>query len=218
MDNAPTSLSNTKTRRLKEIIREYSRQLGLSDPGDRFTSRQHIIRICNKFPKIRAAVRPLGGKLTGEQSALFLRYMVENPIGDFHVGMSVGADRPAKANPKIDRNVLKKAKRKEAKSRLAFYDSWDWKKARYQILQKYGPRCMLCGSTRADLDLDGNPVRIVVDHIKPLSKHWHLRLDPENLQILCNDCNKGKGAWDETDYRPQSQKDAMIAKQLEYSV
>lgn len=52
---------------------------------------------------------------------------------------------------------------------------------------------MLCGSTRSDLDLEGNPVRIVVDHIKPISKHWHLRLDPDNLQVLCNDCNKGKG-------------------------
>lgn len=74
------------------------------------------------------------------------------------------------------------------------------------------------GSSRSDLDLDGNPVRIVVDHIKPISKHWHLRLDPDNLQVLCNDCNKGKGAWDETDYRPQSRQEAMIAKQLEYSV
>jgi hypothetical protein len=31
---------------------------------------------------------------------------------------------------------------------------------------------------------------------------WHARrLDPNNLQVLCNDCNMGKGSWDQTDFR-----------------
>jgi 5-methylcytosine-specific restriction endonuclease McrA len=42
---------------------------------------------------------------------------------------------------------------------------------------------------------------IVVDHIRPLRKHWHLRLDPANLQVLCSDCNMGKSNSDVTDWR-----------------
>ncbi len=40
-----------------------------------------------------------------------------------------------------------------------------------------------------------------VDHIKPRSKYPDLALDINNLQILCESCNLGKGAWDETDFR-----------------
>lgn len=197
----PEKISKTKTRKLNAVVREYSRRLGFKDPGDRFSARQHIIRICNANVKIRAAVRPLGGKLDEEQCAAFFRYMVENPIGDFAISPQVIAPKPPRENPKVARKQLTKARKKEYAKRQAFYDSWDWQKARYQILRTHGPRCMLCNATRSDLDMDGKPVRIVVDHIKPLSKFWELRLDPGNLQVLCHDCNKGKGAWDETDFR-----------------
>jgi 5-methylcytosine-specific restriction endonuclease McrA len=40
-----------------------------------------------------------------------------------------------------------------------------------------------------------------VDHIKPRKTHPHLALSVENCQILCSECNKGKGNWDETDWR-----------------
>ena len=33
-----------------------------------------------------------------------------------------------------------------------------------------------------------------IDHIKPLKTHWNLRLDINNLQILCKDCNKFKAS------------------------
>lgn len=197
----PEKLSKTKTRKLNAVVREYSRRLGLKDPGDRFSTRQHIIRICNANVRIRAAVRPLGGKLTEEQCAAFLRYMVEHPIDDFVVHAEAAADRPAKKNPGEDRRKLKKARKLEFARRQKFYDSWEWKALRYKTLQRLGARCMCCGVTRADLDIEGRPVRIVVDHIKPIYKFWELRLDPLNLQVLCYDCNKGKGAWDETDFR-----------------
>jgi len=35
--------------------------------------------------------------------------------------------------------------------------------------------------------------RMNVDHIKPLSYHWNLRLAPHNLQTLCATFNHGKG-------------------------
>lgn len=41
-----------------------------------------------------------------------------------------------------------------------------------------------------------------VDHIKPRSKYPALELVLSNLQVLCEDCNLGKLAHDETDWRP----------------
>lgn len=86
--------------------------------------------------------------------------------------------------------------------RAAFYASWEWRTLRMEILKQYGHRCQSCGATTKDKTVSGAPVRIVVDHIKPLSKFWDLRLDRNNLQVLCDECNQGKGAWDQTDYRP----------------
>lgn len=76
-----------------------------------------------------------------------------------------------------------------------FYRSWEWKQSRYEALRKHGVRCQCCGARRED------GVRIVVDHIRPLRRHWNLRLAQTNLQILCDDCNMGKGSRDETDWR-----------------
>jgi 5-methylcytosine-specific restriction endonuclease McrA len=90
--------------------------------------------------------------------------------------------------------------------REAFYRSWEWRQLRMKVIKKHARRCMCCGSRPNDLTVDGQPVRLVVDHIKPISKYWHLRLVPSNLQILCDECNMGKGAWDETDHRTDEQK------------
>jgi len=74
----------------------------------------------------------------------------------------------------------------------AFYQSPPWKRLRYQVILKHGRECMCCG---------GYSKRANVDHIEPLRTHWHLRLKPSNLQVLCPDCNIGKGSWDRTDWR-----------------
>jgi hypothetical protein len=77
-----------------------------------------------------------------------------------------------------------------------FYKSWEWKALRYDVLQQHERRCMCCGAGPS------SGIRIVVDHIKPVRWYWHLRLHPDNLQVLCDDCNMGKGSRDETDFRP----------------
>lgn len=77
------------------------------------------------------------------------------------------------------------------KPSISFYASWEWKKARYETLKKYGAVCMLCGSRE----------RIVVDHIKPRRFYPELELSLDNLQVLCDDCNKGKSFGDQTDFR-----------------
>jgi 5-methylcytosine-specific restriction endonuclease McrA len=67
-----------------------------------------------------------------------------------------------------------------------FYRSVEWKRARYETLRR-SPRCAICGR----LARDG--ARMNVDHIKPLSRRWDLRLAPGNLQTACASCNWGKG-------------------------
>jgi hypothetical protein len=82
----------------------------------------------------------------------------------------------------------------KANKTRSFLQSWDWRGLRFEVLRERGAKCELCGATAADQ-------RIEVDHIKPLSKHWHMRLDKSNLQVLCRDCNQGKGNRSEDDFR-----------------
>lgn len=204
-------ISKSKIRRIKGVIEAYSKALGLPPVGDpRFTARQHILRVCNARTEIRAFVRPLGGAITPLQNFLFVKWMVEHPLPGVSVDWSIVADRSQNAPHAEATKKIKKKKKKSAAEKSAFYETWDWKQARYRVLQKYGPVCMLCGSTRSDFDMRGRPVRICVDHIKPISQYWELRLDETNLQVLCHDCNKGKGAWDNTDWRPHSKADRRL--------
>jgi 5-methylcytosine-specific restriction endonuclease McrA len=76
-----------------------------------------------------------------------------------------------------------------------FYESKEWRQVRYAALKACGARCLCCGSSAAD------GARLHVDHIKPRYTHTHLSLELSNLQVLCEDCNLGKGAWDDTDWR-----------------
>jgi 5-methylcytosine-specific restriction endonuclease McrA len=78
----------------------------------------------------------------------------------------------------------------------AFYKSPEWKRLRYAALARHGRRCLCCGASPA------TGARIVVDHIKPVRTHPHLRLRLSNLQPLCDACNTGKGSRDRTDWRP----------------
>jgi hypothetical protein len=83
----------------------------------------------------------------------------------------------------------------EAKIR-DFYDSWEWKRLSYDVRMIGHATCACCGA-----DPKRDRVRIVCDHIKPIRRYWHLRLDAANVQILCDDCNRGKGSRDQTDWR-----------------
>lgn len=92
-------------------------------------------------------------------------------------------------------NFARPKKRKTTDARiLAFYDSAEWRRLRFTVLNERGRKCECCGA------MPPNAV-IHVDHIKSLKKRWDLRLDPSNLQVLCEDCNRGKGSHDETDFR-----------------
>jgi hypothetical protein len=75
-----------------------------------------------------------------------------------------------------------------------FYETREWQTLRYNTLKKYGCECMVCHRKNIEMH---------VDHIKPISKFPTLALEMSNLQVLCRDCNLGKGNTDSIDWRPK---------------
>lgn len=76
-----------------------------------------------------------------------------------------------------------------------FLQSYEWRRVRMQALKKHGARCQCCGASPA------TGAVMNVDHIKPRRIYPELALDITNLQVLCGECNHGKGNWDMTDWR-----------------
>jgi len=77
----------------------------------------------------------------------------------------------------------------------AFLETYEWRRVRMMALKKHGPVCMCCGASPA------TGAVMNVDHIKPRKLFPQLALDVNNLQVLCHECNHGKGNWDMTDWR-----------------
>ena len=87
-----------------------------------------------------------------------------------------------------------------ANTALKWYKSDEWKKVRNDhinsVYKRNGVRrCNHCGA-------EGKHVNMHVDHIYPVRRYWSMRLDPNNLQDLCDECNKYK----------MNSMDEMIAK------
>ncbi len=76
-----------------------------------------------------------------------------------------------------------------------FLRSFEWRRVRMMVLERDGAKCSCCGRTASD------NVTINVDHIKSRKRFPELALDPDNLQVLCSDCNHGKGNHFNTDWR-----------------
>jgi 5-methylcytosine-specific restriction endonuclease McrA len=91
--------------------------------------------------------------------------------------------------------ILEEACTSSAARSAEFLQSYEWRKLRMQALKKYGAKCMCCGATPA------TGAVMNVDHIKPRKLFPSMALDINNLQILCHECNHGKGNWDQTDWR-----------------
>ena len=132
---------------------------------------------------------PLGSivrvqKIKEEDKAL-LRSKYQRMSGETNTPLKMIVPRK-----EIARSLEKTSRAKKKK----FFDSWEWKEVRYEVLVKFGARCMLCGATAKD-------TKIHVDHIKPISKFWELRLQMSNLQVLCQSCNMGKGNHSADDFR-----------------
>ena len=65
---------------------------------------------------------------------------------------------------------------------------------RYRVMERDGFRCVMCGATAA------TGAVLQIDHILPVSRGGKTVL--ENLQTLCDRCNRGKGASLSPDLRP----------------
>lgn len=88
-----------------------------------------------------------------------------------------------------------------------FYASPEWRTLRFEVLREHDGRCELCGRSHRT---DG--VVMHVDHIKPRSKFPALELVKSNLQVLCADCNMGKGNRDDTDWRRDNDTERELDK------
>lgn len=101
-----------------------------------------------------------------------------------------------------DATQPKKARKREKRQRKTFQrfggdflQSYEWRRLRMEAIKKHGARCQCCGASPADGAV------LNVDHIKPRKFFPELALTLSNLQVLCHDCNHGKGNWDMTDWR-----------------
>lgn len=116
-----------------------------------------------------------------------------------------GGTRRLGLNPRaLGENPRAKSKRLKFKAYIKkkaiesgdFYSTEEWRRLRYRVLRKSDGRCTLCGRSKPE-----HGVTLHVDHIKP-RVHWpELAMVETNLQVLCADCNLGKGATDQRDWR-----------------
>jgi hypothetical protein len=120
--------------------------------------------------------------------------------------MAIGA-RAILAGPRTPGPLHRRGERRE----MAWNEGWtdpflqsrEWRTVRMRVLEKHGAKCQCCGRTPRD------GITITVDHIKPRTRYPELALTESNLQILCNECNHGKGNWSERDWR-----DSVAAREL----
>lgn len=108
-------------------------------------------------------------------------------------------DRPLTLEQRINEyekweNTCQRRKNKNKARKKTICDTQEWKALRLVILEKYNYKCCCCGAT-------GKETQIQVDHIKPKSKYPELAFNPDNLQLLCRQCNFAKNTLHETDYR-----------------
>jgi 5-methylcytosine-specific restriction endonuclease McrA len=108
-------------------------------------------------------------------------------------------DLKQKPKPAKPKSTITKSDRKNAWiSSDGFLQSYEWRSVRMKVLVRDGAVCACCGATRED------GVKLHVDHIKPRKLFPELALDLDNLQVLCEVCNHGKGNWDMTDWRKRN--------------
>lgn len=112
-----------------------------------------------------------------------------------HQKESVDSIKPWKIKP-YGKNPLKV---EDVTSDL-FLESFEWRRLRIKALQINGRTCQCCGADPS------NGAILHVDHIKPRKFFPELALDINNLQVLCNECNHGKGNWNFTDFRTSFKK------------
>lgn len=151
--------------------------------SNRFRSKE--LRYANTFPLVRKA--ELLAELHGESVTLSTKEEAWALISRYYLNH--------KPRRKLEKSHYPS---KPSVATDEFLLTYAWRKLRIQALLLYEQSCACCGATRDD------GVKLHVDHIKPRLKYPALALDIDNLQILCEVCNHGKGNWLEHDFRQAS--------------
>lgn len=144
-------------------------------------------------------IEPDVKSLTGE----IIRTVMETHYPELVEEVGVFTEKRCKSILKIISKVEKPRVRRQRPPKItiaddidvtsnAFLRTWEWKTLRYEVLLEQGAKCRCCGADKSTGAI------MNVDHIKPRRTHPELALDKSNLQVLCGDCNMGKGNWDTT--------------------
>lgn len=92
------------------------------------------------------------------------------------------ADQPEKRKSKKSAATKSQSRQKHNKNKRSRHIS---QSVRVSVLHRDQYKCIFCGRSSSEVKLE-------VDHILPFSKGGSN--DMSNLQTLCFDCNRGKGA------------------------
>jgi 5-methylcytosine-specific restriction endonuclease McrA len=167
-----------------------------------------LVMIGENWPPQRGWIKKaIGRQITDECARLFEQYGREAPSKTERKKIRA----QAKERQKPRKYVEYKKGRATVVGRYAgginvasddFLQSYEWRRVRMEALKKYGRTCQCCGASPA------TGAVMNVDHIKPRRLFPQLALDLDNLQVLCHECNHGKGNWDMTDWRPDELTDA----------
>lgn len=157
--------------------------------------------------------RSVGKEITLKQKEEFEKKAFDRPIQFVAKELKATGRKRSKKKLNDQHSLIDRKERKEFVERhsqefiasAAFLQTMEWKRARIDVLVRYGNTCMCCGARPVD------GIYLCVDHIKPRKTHPELALDINNLQILCNNCNAGKG----NDFNI-SWRDSFIAKKVKH--
>ncbi|MCI2955629.1 HNH endonuclease [Staphylococcus caprae] len=82
----------------------------------------------------------------------------------------------------------------DKKIRYKFYRSKPWRELREQVLKRANYECEFC---KAEGKV--TTTNLEIDHIKTVEEFPQLRLDPDNLRVLCHSCHDKRhnrfGRW-----------------------
>lgn len=147
------------------------------------------------YPLRNKWLRNHGNKEVSNALLMILKGKLEKCLAKQERKENRGARLTAAATRLIDKANKKHKQQVSLVASDDFLRSYEWRMVRMVALKRHGARCQCCGASAQD------GVRIHVDHIKPRRLFPLLALDPDNLQVLCEECNHGKGNWDATDWR-----------------
>jgi hypothetical protein len=130
--------------------------------------------LCNSSARILDWIFHYQGRITSEELGDMIEALqaILHPMANY---CSNGIDKKADGLSLLRKWLAPQSKRKPIKPSL-----------RFEILKRDDYRCQMCGVTAKD------GATLEIDHIHPVSRGG--TNEPDNLQVLCRDCNAGKGA------------------------